>query len=93
MSEEVKNKSEYLVEVRDLKQYFPIKTGFMKTTPLKAVDGVSFSIKPGETLGLVGESFLTVQQAISRFSLVLPILFLVCLSFLFSYLAYIANLR
>lgn len=56
MSEEAKNKSEYLVEVRDLKQYFPIKTGFMKTTPLKAVDGVSFSIKPGETLGLVGES-------------------------------------
>ena len=56
MSEEVKNKSEYLVEVRDLKQYFPMKTGFMKTTPLKAVDGVSFSIKPGETLGLVGES-------------------------------------
>ena len=56
MSEEVKNKSEYLVEVRDLKQYFPINTGFMKTTPLKAVDGVSFSIKPGETLGLVGES-------------------------------------
>ena len=56
MSEEVKNKSEYLVEVRDLKQYFPIKAGFMKTTPLKAVDGVSFSIKPGETLGLVGES-------------------------------------
>ena len=56
MSEEVKNKSEYLVEVRDLKQYFPIKTGFMKTTPLQAVDGVSFSIKPGETLGLVGES-------------------------------------
>ena len=56
MSEEVKNKSEYLVEVRDLKQYFPIKTGFMKTTPLKAVDGVSFSIAEGETLGLVGES-------------------------------------
>ena len=56
MSEEVKNKSEYLVEVRDLKQYFPIKTGFMKTTPLKEVDGVSFSINPGEPLGLVGES-------------------------------------
>ena len=49
-------KSEYLLEVRDLKQYFPVKTGFMKTLPLKAVDGVSFSIKPGETLGLVGES-------------------------------------
>ena len=48
--------SEYLVEVNDLKQYFPIKTGFMKSIPLKAVDGVSFAIKPGETLGLVGES-------------------------------------
>ena len=48
--------SEYLVEVKDLKQYFPIKVGFTKKIPLKAVDGVSFSIKPGETLGLVGES-------------------------------------
>ena len=48
--------SEYLVEVKDLKQYFPIRTGFMKTTLLKAVDGVNFAIKPGETLGLVGES-------------------------------------
>ncbi len=50
------NKSQYLIEVEDLKQYFPVKTGFFKTTPLKAVDGVSFNIKPGETLGLVGES-------------------------------------
>ncbi len=48
--------SEYLIEVEDLKQYFPIKTGFFKTTPLKAVDGVTFNIKEGETLGLVGES-------------------------------------
>ncbi|HIR26492.1 MAG TPA: dipeptide ABC transporter ATP-binding protein [Candidatus Choladousia intestinigallinarum] len=48
--------SEYLVEVKDLKQYFPISTGFMKKTYLKAVDGVSFQIKAGETLGLVGES-------------------------------------
>ena len=48
--------SEYLVEVKDLKQYFPIKVGFTKTIPLKAVDGGAFSIKPGETLGLVGES-------------------------------------
>lgn len=47
---------EYLVEVNNLKQYFPIKSGFGKTIPLKAVDGVSFAIKPGETLGLVGES-------------------------------------
>lgn len=48
--------SEYLIEVEDLKQYFPVKTGFFKTTPLKAVDGVTFNIKPGETMGLVGES-------------------------------------
>ena len=48
--------SQPLVEVRDLKQYFPIRTGFLKTTPLKAVDGVSFTIGEGETLGLVGES-------------------------------------
>ena len=47
---------EYLVEVEDLQMHFPVKTGFFKTTPLKAVDGVSFNIKPGETLGLVGES-------------------------------------
>ena len=55
MSKEAKTKkSEYLVEVNDLKQYFPIKVGVMKTIPLKAVDGVSFAIKPGETLGMVG---------------------------------------
>ena len=45
-----------LVEVKGLKEYFPITTGFMKTTMLKAVDDVSFSIRKGETLGLVGES-------------------------------------
>lgn len=70
-------KSEYLLEVRDLKQYFPVRTGFMKTLPLKAVDGVSFSIKPGETLGRVKllwsffvdklQCFLTVQY-VSAFS-------------------------
>lgn len=45
-----------VLEVHHLKQYFPITTGFLKTTMLKAVDDVSFSIKKGETLGLVGES-------------------------------------
>lgn len=50
------NPSSVLVDVRNLKQYFPITTGFMKTTMLKAVDDVSFSIARGETLGLVGES-------------------------------------
>lgn len=47
--------SEYLLEVQNLKQYFPITMGF-KTVDLKAVDDVSFAIRPGETLGLVGES-------------------------------------
>lgn len=50
------NQEEYVLEVNDLKMYFDITTGFFKTTPLKAVDGVSFKIKKGETLGVVGES-------------------------------------
>ena len=50
------NASKPLVEVSHLKEYFPVNTGFFKSTPLKAVDDVSFSIKRGETLGLVGES-------------------------------------
>ena len=45
-----------LVEVKNLKQYFPVTTGFLKTTMLKAVDDVSFTIGRSETLGLVGES-------------------------------------
>ena len=48
--------SDNILEVEHLKQYFPIRTGFFETKPLKAVDDVSFSRKPGETLGLVGES-------------------------------------
>ena len=47
-----------LVQVRDLKMYFPIYSGILRrhTGDVKAVDGVSFDIMPGETLGLVGES-------------------------------------
>ena len=45
-----------LVEVKNLKEYFNINIGMFRTRPLKAVDDVSFSIKRGETLGLVGES-------------------------------------
>ena len=48
--------SDYLVEVKNLKEYFDINTGLFKSKPLKAVDGVSFAIRRGETLGLVGES-------------------------------------
>ena len=48
--------SQPLVEVKHLKQYFPIRTGFFGTTPLKAVDDISFHVDEGETLGLVGES-------------------------------------
>ena len=59
MSEEIKNLNSEetpLVEVKDLKQHFNISMGLFKNKPLKAVDGVSFAIKKGETLGLVGES-------------------------------------
>ena len=45
-----------LIEVKNLKQYFNISMGMFRSKPLKAVDGVSFSINKGETLGLVGES-------------------------------------
>ena len=45
-----------LIEVKDLKEYFNINTGMFRSRPLKAVDGVSFTINKGETLGLVGES-------------------------------------
>ena len=51
--------SENLIEVNNLKMYFPVSSGllFQRTVAnIKAVDGVSFVIKRGETLGLVGES-------------------------------------
>ncbi len=47
-----------VIEVQDLKKHFPIKKGLLRRTvgQVHAVDGVSFSIAEGETLGLVGES-------------------------------------
>ena len=45
-----------LVDVRNLKEYFNVKTDLITKTQLKAVDDVSFTINQGETLGLVGES-------------------------------------
>jgi len=48
--------SNVLVRIEHLKKYFPIKEGFMKAKNVQAVEDVSFYIKEGETLGLVGES-------------------------------------
>ena len=50
--------SEYLLEVKNLTKRFPIKGGFFgrEVSSVKAVNNVSFKIKKGETLGLVGES-------------------------------------
>lgn len=50
--------SRALLEVKNLKKYFPVKGGTLGgvTGQIKSVDGVSFSIRKGETLGLVGES-------------------------------------
>jgi oligopeptide transport system ATP-binding protein len=54
-----KSSGKPLLEVRDLKVHFPVRRGgllFGEHRMLRAVDGVSFEIRPGETLGLVGES-------------------------------------
>lgn len=46
-----------IIEVNELTKYFPVNKGmFSKKSYVKAVDRVSFNIKEGETLGLVGES-------------------------------------
>lgn len=51
-------KNDNILEVKDLKKYFPIKGGFLGGAKgaVKAVDGISFNIKRGTTMGLVGES-------------------------------------
>jgi peptide/nickel transport system ATP-binding protein len=50
--------SDTILDVKDLKMYFPVTRGVLrrKVADVKAVDGVTFKIKKGETLGLVGES-------------------------------------
>ena len=50
--------TDILLEVRDLKKHFPVYKGFLRrqTGAVQAVDGVSFAVQRGETLGLVGES-------------------------------------
>ncbi len=53
----MENKNDVILEVKNLCKYFPANKGlFSKKSFVKAVDNVSFSIKRGETLGLVGES-------------------------------------
>ncbi len=51
-------RDDYLIEVENLVMYFPVTAGILqkKVADVKAVDGISFYIKRGETLGLVGES-------------------------------------
>ena len=52
------NNDNLLLDIRGLKKHFPIRTGLFSqvTGKVKAVDGIDFFIRKGETLGLVGES-------------------------------------
>ena len=54
----MENKSKYILEVKNLKKYFPIETNLFGTPTrfLKAVDDVSFAVEKGKTIGVVGES-------------------------------------
>lgn len=56
--DDAENDPQYLLVVKNLNKYFPIKSSFLKKTigNVKAVDGISFKIKRGTTMGLVGES-------------------------------------
>jgi oligopeptide transport system ATP-binding protein len=58
MTESTQSTDEVLVEVKNLKKYFPITSGFLRRTTgyVRAVDDVSMKIRKGETMGLVGES-------------------------------------
>lgn len=54
----MKEEQQPLLEVKGLKKYFPVKAGILKreVATIKALDGIDFSIYPGEVLGMVGES-------------------------------------
>jgi oligopeptide/dipeptide ABC transporter ATP-binding protein len=58
MMQQLKQDNNVLLEVKDLKQYFPIKGGILGRTinNVKAVDGISFTVNEGETVSIVGES-------------------------------------